>query len=31
LRLLFVGNAQDAERVRLAVEATGAKFFFHQM
>ena len=26
-RLLFVGNAADAEKVRPAVEATGAKFF----
>jgi len=31
LQLLFVGNAQDADRVRPAVEATGAKFYFHQM
>jgi hypothetical protein len=30
LRLLFVGDAKDADRVRPAVEATGAKFFFHQ-
>ncbi|MBI5773082.1 MAG: hypothetical protein HZA89_04975 [Verrucomicrobia bacterium] len=30
LRLLFVGKAQDGERVRSAVEATGAKFHFHQ-
>lgn len=30
LRLLFVGDAQDAERVRPAVEATGTKFYFHQ-
>jgi len=29
LRLLFVGKAQDAERVRSAVEATGASFYFH--
>jgi hypothetical protein len=31
LQLLFVGNPQDAERVRPGVEATGAKFYFHQM
>ena len=31
LQLLFVGNPQDAERVRPAVEAIGAKFYFHQM
>ncbi|MBI5686002.1 MAG: hypothetical protein HZC54_13095 [Verrucomicrobia bacterium] len=30
LRLLFVGDAQDGDRVRSAVEATGAKFYFHQ-
>lgn len=30
LRLLFVGDTQDAERVRLTVEASGAKFYFHQ-
>jgi hypothetical protein len=30
LRLLFVGDAPDAERVRSAVEATGAQFYFHQ-
>jgi type IV pilus biogenesis protein CpaD/CtpE len=30
LRLLFVGDAQDADQVRLSVEATGAKFYFHQ-
>ena len=29
LRLLFVGDAQDGERVRSAVEATGASFYFH--
>jgi hypothetical protein len=30
LRLLFIGDAQDGERVRSVVEATGAKFYFHQ-
>lgn len=30
LRLLFIGDTHDAERVRPAVEATGAKFYFHQ-
>jgi hypothetical protein len=29
LRLLFVGDAKDADRVRPAVEATGAKFYYH--
>lgn len=29
LRLLFVGTTQDAERVRQAVETTGAKFYSH--
>jgi hypothetical protein len=30
LRLLFVGDPKDAERVRLTVEARGAQFYFHQ-
>ncbi|MFZ2162009.1 MAG: hypothetical protein WAW02_07325 [Sideroxyarcus sp.] len=30
LRLLFVGAPQDAERIRLTVEARGAQFYFHQ-
>jgi hypothetical protein len=30
LRLLFVGDQQNAERVRQSVEATGAQFYFHQ-
>ena len=30
LRLLFVGEKKDADRVRSAVEATGAKFFWHE-
>ncbi|MDB6122233.1 MAG: hypothetical protein JWQ71_1226 [Pedosphaera sp.] len=30
LRLLFAGDAQDAEKIRPAVEATGAKFYFYQ-
>jgi hypothetical protein len=30
LRLLFIGDAQDAERVRPAIEAAGATFYFHQ-
>jgi hypothetical protein len=30
LEVLFVGDAKDAERVRPAIEATGARFFFHQ-
>jgi hypothetical protein len=30
LRLVFIGDFQDAERVRPSVEASGAKFFFRQ-
>ncbi len=30
LRLLFIGNPADAEHIRPTVEATGAKFYFHQ-
>ena len=30
LRLLFVGDSQDAGRVRPSVEAAGAQFYFHQ-
>ncbi len=30
LRLLFVGNPEDGDRIKPAVEATGAKFFFQQ-
>ncbi len=30
LRLLFIGDSQDAERVRSVVEASGAQFYFHQ-
>jgi Spy/CpxP family protein refolding chaperone len=30
LRLLFVGNQEDADRLKPVVEATGAKFFFQQ-
>lgn len=30
LNFLFVGDADDAERVRPVIEPTGAKFFFHQ-
>jgi hypothetical protein len=30
LRLLLIGNPVDAEHVRPTLEATGAKFYFHQ-
>jgi hypothetical protein len=30
LNFLFVGDAPDADRLRPEIEATGAKFYFHQ-
>jgi hypothetical protein len=30
LNFLFVGDASDADRLRPEIEATGAKFYFHQ-
>jgi hypothetical protein len=30
LNFLFVGDATDADRLRPEIEATGAKFYFHQ-
>jgi hypothetical protein len=30
LRLLFIGDLKDAERIRPAIEARGAQFFFQQ-
>ncbi len=30
LNFLFVGDASDADRLRPKIEATGAKFYFHQ-
>ena len=30
LNFLFVGDASEAERLRPSIEATGAKFYFHQ-
>jgi len=30
LNFLFVGDAQDAERIRPKIEMTGAKFYFHK-
>lgn len=31
LRLLFVGNQEDAAKIKSAVEATGAKFYFQTL
>jgi hypothetical protein len=30
VRVLFIGNSEDAERVKAAIEPSGATFVFHQ-